>query len=158
MQSLAPPSKEVAVANQMANWLHPTRSHGLNHPWQPAECRAVVGPSRASAKVRESDRIRMAREENIRSVSQRTTQKQQTLAETRKAQLQRIRIDKKMRSVAAEAARNASRSLLPDIRLRCDNIVEASLVSARTVSLQQRETVVDGLQKLLPKKKKRQVV
>ena len=157
MQAKPPPSKEVAIAHQMANWLRPVRSHYM-HPWQPAECRSVVGPSRASAKVRESDKVRMAREETIRSTSQRSNKKQQTLAETRKAQLQRIRIEKKMREVAAEAARNASKSLLPDIRNRCDNIVEASLVSARTVSLQQRETVIDGLQKLLPKKKKRIVV
>lgn len=157
MQAKAPPSKEIAIAHQMAQWLRPTRSHYM-HPWQPAECRAVVGPSRASAKVRESERVRMAKEETIRTSSTMNRQKQQTLAETRKAQLQRIRIEKKMREVAAEAARNASKSLLPDIRIRCDNIVEASLVSSRTVSLQQREVVIDGLQKLLPKRKQRVVI
>jgi hypothetical protein len=102
------------------------------------------------AKVRERERLRQLNESAVRAASLRSVERPR-LAETRRAQLQRVRIERKMRRVASEAARQPQRSE------RWDDIVEASLVSARGVALDQRELVVDGLQKLLPPIKRRPV-
>ena len=148
MRTAPPPSTAtVTAAHRLAAFLHPTRSHYIA-PWQPVECRAVVGPSRAASKVDESNRVRVANADATRAASQRAVERG-TFADCRRAQAQRSHIEQKMRRVASLAARSAKRSD------RCDDVVEAALVSARSVSVAQRAMVVDGLAKLLPARKHR---
>ena len=129
------------------HWLHPIRDHSLV-AWQPLECRAVVGSSRAHDKVLRHDRIRDANSVAIRARSERVADRSER-AESKRRQLQRAHVQAQMRRLAGDAARVASR--VPE----CDDIVEAALVSVRRVPLERRNAVVEGLRRMLPPKKRR---